>query len=314
MEESIKCIDCNYIYPQLACAYMMMEGEEVAFVENNTAKAAPILYDELEKAGRKPEDVRFLIITHVHLDHAGGTSELLSRFPNATVLAHPRAAPHIINPNRLIQSAKMVYGEESFNELYGTIQVVDEKRVRIMQDGEVLKLGERNLSFIYTKGHANHHFVIHDSKTNGIFTGDSFGIAYPALQKGNSNFLFPTSTPTDFDPQEALLSVDKILETGADKAYLTHFGIWEDIEEGARQMKFALAEYSDILKEASSPDKVKEDEVDNFCLEKVYQFMEEEVLRREIKLNETEQELVGMDIKMNAMGIAYSAKRLRKRK
>ncbi|EJP18291.1 metallo-beta-lactamase domain protein [Leptospira interrogans str. FPW2026] len=95
-------IDCDYISPGIACAYLIVENGEAAFVENNTNHSIPILLEELQKVGRKPEDVKYIIITHVHLDHAGGTGLLAKYCPNATILAHPKAAKHLINPERLI--------------------------------------------------------------------------------------------------------------------------------------------------------------------------------------------------------------------
>ena len=156
----------------------------------------------LKKEGLKPEDVQYLIITHVHLDHAGGSSALLKACPNAVLLAHPRAATHIIDPTKLIKSARLVYGESAFEKLYGEIEPVASARVRVMNDGETVQFGSRNLHFFYTRGHANHHFCILDSGSEGIFTGDSFGLAYPALQK-NGLLIIPSTSPTDFNPDEA---------------------------------------------------------------------------------------------------------------
>ncbi|HNH10725.1 MAG TPA: MBL fold metallo-hydrolase, partial [Leptospiraceae bacterium] len=175
-ESEIRTIDCRYIKENLAASFLIQEGNECVFVETNTVYAVPYLLKTLEEAGRKPEDVKYIIVTHVHLDHAGGTSELLKHCPNATVLAHPKTASHLAAPERLVQSSITVYGEEKFRELYGNIEPVPEKRIRIMKDGEELVWGKRKLRFIYTRGHANHHFVIHDSKSNSVFTGDSFGI------------------------------------------------------------------------------------------------------------------------------------------
>lgn len=312
MNNTIKTIDCNYMYPQIAAAYLMVEGDRAAFIESNTPKAVKYLLKGLEEANIHPENVDYLIVTHVHLDHASGTSELLKYCPNAKVLAHPKAAPHIINPKRLVESATMVYGKEAFDSMYGVIEPVSEEKVRIMQDNEVIHFGSRELKFIHTKGHANHHFVIYDSKSNSVFTGDSFGVAYPNLQTGNKKFIFPTSTPTDFDPDEAVLSINKIIETGAEKAYLTHFGCWENIKDGAEQLLYGLDILKKILIEAVES-KLSDDKLEAICLQKVNEYIKKEIDKRNISLSKEEWNIMKLDIKLNAMGVSYSAKRQRKK-
>lgn len=307
---SVITIDCNYIEKNIAAAFLMIEGKEAAFIENNTTHSIPILVSELEKHNIKREDVKYLIITHVHLDHAGGTSELLKYCPNAIVLAHPKAAPHIIDPKRLIDSAMLVYGKEKFISLYGDIQPVPSEKVRIMQDEEELKFGDRTLKFIYTRGHANHHFVIHDSKTNGIFTGDSFGIGYLNIQEGNRPFLFPSTTPTDFDAEEAKKSVNKIIATGAIKAYLTHFGEWNFMKEGAEQLLKSIDIMESIRLQAIDSS-VGDDELQSFCEVKVRDFIKKEVEDR--NLPDSINHFLKFDCNINAMGLAFSAKKARKK-
>ena len=305
---SVHTIDCNYIGKDIAAAFLMIEGNEGAFVENNTIHAIPSLLEKLNKENIKLENIRYIIITHVHLDHAGGTSELLSNCPNAVVLAHPKAAPHIIDPKRLIESSMMVYGRENFLKLYGEIKPVPSDRVRIVQDGEIISWGNRILKFIYTRGHANHHFVVHDSKTNGVFTGDSFGIGYKQLQHGNEPFLFPSTTPTDFDFEEAILSIDKIINTGADKVYLTHFGIWTEVASGASQLREGLKKMENIRMEALNST-LSDEELQKFCSLKIGDYFRNELERRNINLKELQ--FLEFDRDINAMGLAHSAKRQR---
>lgn len=305
---SVYTIDCNYIEKEIAAAFLIVEENEACFVENNTVFAVPDLLQKLHELNIKKEDVKFIIITHVHLDHAGGTSELLSNCPNAVVIAHPKAAPHIIDPKRLIDSSMKVYGEENFKKLYGEIKPVPQDKVRIMQDGEEIIWGNRKLKFIYTRGHANHHFVIHDSKTNGIFTGDSFGIGYKQLQNGNDLFIFPSTTPTDFDFEEAKLSVQKIVSSGANKVYLTHFGEWQDISRAAEQMLSGLERMEKIRREALNSE-LNDEELEKFCSIKIGEFFKEEIYKR--GLGEKELKFLDFDRDINAMGLAFSAKRER---
>ena len=196
----------------------------------------PLLLQKLEAEGLSPEQVDYAIVTHIHLDHSGGSSALLEACPNAKLLCHPKAARHLIDPSRLVASSQAVYGEEQFAELYGEIRPIPEERVRIMEDDSVVQWGSRSFRFLHTRGHADHHFVIHDSGSEGVFTGDSFGIAYPILQKPDTPFLFPSTSPTQFHAEEARKSVRRIRDCGAARLFLTHFGEFTDLETGEAQL------------------------------------------------------------------------------
>ncbi len=305
-------IDCNYVLPQVAAAYLLRAGDKACFIDNNTNYAVPALLAALKENNYKPEDVSHIIITHVHLDHAGATGLLLSHCPNAVVVAHPRAAPHVIDPTRLVESACSVYGAEKFHKLYGEILPVPESRVYIPADGEVMHIGDRDLEFIYTRGHANHHFVILDKKSQSIFTGDSFGIAYPLLQHGSHAFLFPSTSPTDFDAAEARISYDKILATGAARAYPTHFGAWTDMAGGHRMLTTALDEIEAIFTPLRDGE-LTGDDAYKFAFAGFQKFFNRELTERGIHLSKEEQGILGMDIDLNAQGIAFAAQRARKK-
>jgi glyoxylase-like metal-dependent hydrolase (beta-lactamase superfamily II) len=304
MDSQIITVDCNYIQKGVACAYIILEGDRVSIVENNTNYAIPILISRIESLGLKPTQVDYCIITHVHLDHAGGTSRLMELCPNATLLAHPRSAKHIIDPSRLIQSAKEVYGLDAFNQLYGEILPVPESRVRIMDDGEILNWGKRTFQFIYTKGHANHHFCIFEKKSNSIFTGDSFGIAYPSIG-GKGNFIFPTTTPTDFDYQEALISIDKIVATGAETAYLTHFGDVQNLPKLRDELKTSLTDFYNIALDSRE---LKDKNLrQNFIEENLRKTLQSYAKGKSIELNSDQLKFLENDIRLNASGLNHWA-------
>ena len=314
-DKKVITIDCNYLAPQFACSYLLIEGDRATFIENNTQFACSTLLSTLEKHGVSKENVENIIITHVHLDHAGGTSALAKECPNAVVLAHERAARHMINPEKLINGAKAVYGESVFNSLYGNIEPLDEKRIRIMNDGESIQFGERNLKFIYTLGHAKHHMCIYDSGSNGVFTGDSFGIALPGLQTGKRLFIFPTTSPPDFDADDALASIDTITGTGAEKVFLTHFGVLEDIKTGADLLKKSLNKIKKIIQEAleSGLDSdSKENNLYVFCRDKMNEFFKNELEECSITLTPDSQKILEADINLNAQGIAFAANKIKK--
>jgi glyoxylase-like metal-dependent hydrolase (beta-lactamase superfamily II) len=229
-------IDCDYVMPQLAAAYLRIEGQQAAFIEANTTVALPRLLAALREAGRAPEDVRYVIVTHAHLDHAGGASALMAVCPNATLLCHPRAARNLIDPAKLVASAIRVYGDDDFRRLYGTITPIAAERVRALEDGERVELGDAELRFIHTAGHAKHHFIVHDVKREVVFTGDAFGLVYPQLQRGR-RFAFPSTSPIDFDAVEAHRSVDRIVALAPRLVFPTHFGGYAEVAAIASQVR-----------------------------------------------------------------------------
>lgn len=305
-------IDCHYVYPEIAAAFLLEVQGEAAFIENNTSQALPHLLSALEKAELKPEQVKYLIITHVHLDHAGGTGALLRHCPGAKVVAHPKAARHIIEPGRLIESAKKVYGEELFHKLYGEIIPVPQEKVLIPGDKEKLLLADHELYFFYTRGHANHHFVVYDAEEKIVFTGDSFGIAYPALQKGSYPFIYPSTTPTDFDPEEAHKSYDLIASLGAKKAMLTHFGEFTDIEFAQKELHRLLSEVEEIYNSILEKDLSYEEAV-AFAEEKWQNLFSKELEKRKIHPTQEEWDKLKIDLGINAQGVAFSALRKKKK-
>lgn len=234
--DGVTVIDADFVREHMAGCYLMEAESEVAFIEVGTNSSTPRLMKILEKQGWKPEQVSYVIVTHVHLDHAGGAGSLMQLLPNATLLAHPYGARHMIDPSRLEAGARGVYGDTWFDRMYGKLIPVAEERVRIMNDGDEISLGSRRLRFIDTPGHARHHFCVHDSQSNGWFTGDTFGLSYREFDTVNGAFVFPTTTPVQFDPEALKASVNRLVANGPDCMYLTHYGRVEDVPRLAKDM------------------------------------------------------------------------------
>jgi glyoxylase-like metal-dependent hydrolase (beta-lactamase superfamily II) len=301
-------IDCDYLAPEFAAAYLLVEGQEAAFVETNTAHAVPRLLAALERAGRRPEDVRWVVVTHVHLDHAGGASALMKACPNATLLAHPRAAPHLVDPSKLVASARKVYGDAEFERLYGSIEPVAEERVRVMQDNESLAWGSRTLTFLHTRGHANHHFVVHDSASDAVFTGDAFGLAYPTLQ-ARGTFVLPSTSPTDFDSVEAKRSVDRIVAAGR-RAFLTHYGEVKDVATAARQLHEHLDFSAGLLARAAAVTLTGPSLV-ALCRDQLQGHYAHALEAAGLQPDASTWALLALDLDLNAQGIAWVAEKRR---
>lgn len=306
---TVTTIDAAYLgYEGFAATYLLQQGDRATFIETANAPAVPRMLEVLKERGLSPEQVDFIIITHVHLDHAGGAASLMQACPNATLLAHPSAAKHAIDPSKLVRSAKGVYGEERFAEMYGTIDPIPEARVRIMADEETLDWNGRELRFLHTRGHANHHFCIHDPASGGIFTGDSFGLVYPALQT-NGLFAIPSTSPTDFDAAAAKASLDRIVATGANTAYLTHFGGVSDLEGVTAQLHTQLDRYGAIVDEAFASDR-DDAAVEAFCSEHVSALFDD-LLRAHDLDTPTTRKILATDIDLNGQGAAFAVKKKR---
>jgi glyoxylase-like metal-dependent hydrolase (beta-lactamase superfamily II) len=270
------------------------------------------MLEALEGWGLTPESVDYLIPTHVHLDHAGGTAALLTECTNATVLAHPKCAKHLIAPERIIKGAKMIYGEDLFNHLYGEIAPVPEDRIRVMEDDEVITWGDRALHFFYTYGHASHHFSIHDRKQNVVFTGDSFGIGRTEISRPGPSFLACSCSPPDFDAEEARKSLDRILNTGAAMACVGHYGPFTDLKQGGEQLLRSINAMEAIQQEAYATD-LEGGELSGFCHERVRDTTKEHLDWCDVVDPVADLDWMEGDMMLNAQGIAVAVQRQRKK-
>lgn len=226
--DGIFAVDSVYDRRLQTAIHLLIERGRVAVVDTGTSHAVPRVLAALEAQGLGPGAVDYVILTHVHLDHAGGAGALMARFPNAKLTVHPRGARHMIDPSRLLAATVAIYGEEETRRVYGEIVPVPKERVIETGEGARLSLAGRELEFMDVPGHARHHVAIRDRRTGGIFAGDTFGISYRELDIGNRQFGIPTTSPSQFEPAALHQSIDRMLAAGADAGapamYLTHFG------------------------------------------------------------------------------------------
>jgi len=221
-------IDTGYVRPGLAASYLVKGQGSAAVIETGTARSVPAILAGLAAHGVGRGDVSHVVVTHVHLDHAAGAGALLAQLPHARLVVHPRGARHMIDPSKLLAGAAGVYGGmDAIRSLYGDVVAAPAARVIEAPEGTQVELGGRTLRILDTPGHAKHHFVVHDPASQGFFTGDTFGISYREYDTAAGPFLFPTTTPVQFDPPALRASVGRMLAERPERMYLTHYGMLE---------------------------------------------------------------------------------------
>jgi len=251
----ISAVDAEYLYPGHAAAHVIEDTGHAAIVDVGTNDSVPYLLAALDELGIAREQVDYLFLTHVHLDHAGGAGRLLRELPRAQTLLHPRGAPHMVDPTKLIAGSKQVYGEQRFARLYGELVPIPESRVHVVADGERVSLGGRVLELIHIPGHALHHYAVVDAAHRSIFPGDTFGISYRALDGPRGAFITPTTPPTQFDPEQHVASIDRMLAYQPEAMYLMHFSRVTGIPRLGELLKRQVRELARIAREhAQDPD------------------------------------------------------------
>ncbi|MFC3714744.1 MBL fold metallo-hydrolase [Luteimonas soli] len=229
-DAGITTIDTGYgERPRFCAAYLVEHAGRAAFIDCGSNDSVPRLLAALEARGLAREAVDWLVLTHVHLDHAGGAGTLMRELPNARLVVHPRGARHMIDPSKLAAGAAAVYGEAEFARHYGTLLPVPASRVVEAPDGHVVDLAGRPLLCADTPGHARHHIAVWDATSRSWFSGDIFGLAYPELATAQGAFVVPTTSPVQFDPDEMRASVRRLLAEQPLAVYLTHYGRVDEV-------------------------------------------------------------------------------------
>lgn len=293
----IHCIDTGLQRPGFDAAWLLVDNGRAAFIDCGTSHAVPQMMQALADRGLTPEAVDWLILTHVHLDHAGGAGALLARLPNARVLVHPRGVPHMIDPSRLVAGATAVYGAEEMARTYGSVLPVPEARVETAAEGQRVRVGGRTLECADTPGHARHHICLFDAHTASWFTGDTFGIAYAELAGAQGRFIIPTSSPVQFEPEALKDSIRRLMARQPQAMHLTHYGTVED----PAPLAGALLEQIDAMVaigQASAPGPGRQAELEQALSDYYGQRAEHAGLDRAAAL-----EALSIDITLNAQGL-----------
>jgi len=229
-------IDTGFHRPRFDACYLLIDDGRAAFIDCGVNASQPLLLAALAQAGLGVDAVDHLILSHIHLDHAGGAGALLAQLPNATVHVHPRGVRHLLDPSALVAGASAVYGADEVRATYGELLPIAAERIAEANEGHRIRLGQRELLCLDAPGHARHHIVVHEPDAAACFTGDAFGISYRELDSAAGPFIFPTTTPVQFDPAAMKATIARLLATQPRVMYLTHYGAVTGVERLAADL------------------------------------------------------------------------------
>jgi glyoxylase-like metal-dependent hydrolase (beta-lactamase superfamily II) len=241
----IRGIDTIMCGREKATSAYLVEADEPALVETGPTTSLTAVLEGLAAVGIGSRDLAHIVVTHIHLDHAGGAGALAPHFPGATVWVHERGAPHLVDPTKLVASASRIYGDETLRSMFGPVEPVPEERLRVLTDGDVVALGNRNIEAVYTPGHASHHVCLLDDVTQSIFVGDALGVFLPDVR-----ILRPATPPPEFDLELAVHSIGRVVERAPSRLLFSHFGPADDVTELCRLAVQRIEGWADIVEHA----------------------------------------------------------------
>jgi len=298
--DGISVIDVDLLErARFAACYLIEADGAAAIFDAGTNYSVPRILAALHARGVHVDHVRYLIASHVHLDHAGGIGALLRELPNAQVLAHPRGVRHLLDPSALQASAEGVYGAAVVARTYGELVPVPPARLRAVADGERIDLGGRSLHFMDSPGHARHHITLWDERSASWFTGDCFGISYRDFDGGAAPLIFPTTSPTQFDPPAMKATIARMLERQPRAMLLTHYARIDQPQARARDLLRLIDEQVRLTQEHA-----KNENAVAALTDALQRLFYSEVQRLGAPVSESEtRRLLAIDAELNAKGM-----------
>ncbi|GAA4227447.1 MBL fold metallo-hydrolase [Actinomadura meridiana] len=231
-------------YTGITAGYLIL-SDRPCLVEPGTSGSAPVVRAALDELGVGPDDLASVVVTHIHLDHAGGVGDIARMYPRAEVVVHEKGARHLVNPERLMRSARMVYGD-SLDTLFGELKPTDAARIRAVEDTGAVDLGGgRRLETHYSPGHAKHHVGLLDSLTGDLYVGDAAGVYIPETAD-----VRPATPPPDFDLDTALASLGKFRSLGPQRLLFAHYGPVDEVEGTLERSAEELRIWVDAVRDA----------------------------------------------------------------
>ena len=227
--------------PGIIGSYLLNGGDEIALIDPGPGSMLEAQLAAIRESGLDPADVTHLVLTHIHLDHAGMTGSLLRHMPKATVYVHSKGAPHLIDTSKVVASAERIYGER-MEELWGPIEPVPEERLKIIGDSDVLNIAGRRLEVHYTPGHAVHHVIFFDVHSGELFAGDVAGVRLQGV-----DYVRPPTPPPDLDIEAWSASIDKLKKLRPDVLYIAHFGPTRNVTSHLERLREKLYSWGDFV-------------------------------------------------------------------
>lgn len=296
----ISTLDTGFMRPYLAASHLLIENHHATFIDVGTNHAQSRLLAALQAKQIPLENVDYVIVTHIHLDHAGGAGSLLKLLPNAQLVVHPLGARHLIEPSRLIASATAVYGKQEFQQHYGNIVPIPSNRVLEMIDETVLDFQGRSLVFLDTPGHARHHFCVYDERSQSFFTGDTFGISYREFDTEQGQFIFAAATPIQFEPLSLHRSIDRLLSYHPHNFYLTHYGQLANLQRLSEQLHQSIDQMVNLTQRYANCGAERHTLLSNALFEYFWQQLQQ--LNSQLS-KEHCRSLLALDVELNTQGL-----------
>lgn len=296
----ITTIDTGFRRPGLVASHLIQQDGRAAFIDVGISHAIPVLLQVLQQKNIKPDQLDYVIVTHVHLDHAGAAGMLMRELPNAMLVVHSRGARHMMDPAKLIAGATAVYGEDEMHAEFGEIIPVAAERVIEATDEYRLDLGGRSLLFLDAPGHARHHYCIYDKQSKGVFTGDTLGLSYSVFDTEQGAFIFPTTTPVQFDPEALHQSINRIMEYAPARFYLAHYGCVTGTTQLAAQMHKHIDRFVEIANHAEKEQGDRSSLIKSSLTEYLFTCLRQHgcTLDKEVILT-----IMDMDLELNTQGL-----------
>jgi glyoxylase-like metal-dependent hydrolase (beta-lactamase superfamily II) len=227
--------------PGVIACYLLTGPDGLALVDVGSSASVAELLAGVERAGFDPHAIEHLVLTHIHLDHAGASGTLVRQMPRAHVYVHRLGAPHLVDPSRLLVSAERIYGDR-MQILWGQMEPVPQDRLVTIDDGDLLRVGSRRLRVLYTPGHAVHHVAFHDETHNEVFAGDVAGVRLEG-----ASFVRPPTPPPDLDLEQWYASIERLDALDPRVVYLPHFGAFGDVRGHLRQLRERLGAWGQLM-------------------------------------------------------------------
>lgn len=297
--DGIYAVDSGYTGPDVAAIHLIEEAGRAALVDTGNNDSLRHVLEALSETGLSAEAVDYVLLTHIHLDHAGGAGAFMQAFPNAKLVVHPRGARHMAEPSKLFAGVSAVYGPERAKELYGELIPVPVERIIEASDGHELKLGGRVIRVFDTPGHARHHVCYFDTKNRAFFTGDTFGLSYRAFDVDGRPSIFPTTTPVQFEPEAMHASIRRMEAEQPTAMYLTHYAQVRDVPRLAADMHRLIDAHVAIAERHEAAEGRKA-----LIEQDIWALVGEEATRAGWTVPEAEwRRILALDVELNAQGL-----------